>query len=275
MHAPRLLCLPAFTACLLLGGPAGAQDKPDKKPPPPERKDVDRQLYKSLRDVTNHGADLYNGGDPAACYFLFHGALTAAGGVLEHRPELQKLIQEGLASAGRLPRFAQRAHALRNLLDRVRNVLNPERKAAVATLWDRLGGEANVRKVVDDFVAAAAADPKVDFTRGGKVKDLNVDRLKKTLVDQISAASGGPYEYKGRAMREVHRGMGITDAEFDALAAHLQKALEQNGARPEDVAAVMKVIAGTRPDIVDKKPDEKKPEPKKPADKDAPGKPPV
>ena len=38
------------------------------------------------------------------------------------------------------------------------------------TLWDRLGGEAGVSKVVDDFVAAAATDPKVDFSRGGKYK---------------------------------------------------------------------------------------------------------
>ena len=40
------------------------------------------------------------------------------------------------------------------------------------TLWDRLGGETNVKKVVHQFVLAAASDPKVDFTRGGKFKIL-------------------------------------------------------------------------------------------------------
>src|SRR5437016_3073128 len=35
-------------------------------------------------------------------------------------------------------------------------------RASARTLWDRLGGEANVTKVVADFVAATVADPKVN-----------------------------------------------------------------------------------------------------------------
>ena len=116
-----------------------------------------------------------------------------------------------------------------------------------------MSGEANVRKVVDDFVAAAAPDPKVNFLRDGKFKELDVAALKQRLVEQISSVSGGPYPYTGRGMKEVHQGMGITDAEFDALAGHLKTALERNGARPEDVAVVLKVIGSTRGDIVEKK----------------------
>jgi hypothetical protein len=35
------------------------------------------------------------------------------------------------------------------------------------SLYDRIGGEAALTKVVDDFVAKAAANPKVNFTRNG------------------------------------------------------------------------------------------------------------
>lgn len=266
MHARRFLDLFVVSLIFVAGvTSARAQDKPTASI---DRKDVDRQLYRSLRDVIDQGADLYNEGNHTGAYYLFHGALAAAGPLLSHHPDVQKYIQTGMASAARLPRFGQRAVALRGVLDRVRTSINPNRKPAAATLWDRLGGEDKVRKVVDDFVAAAAADPKVDFTRGGKFKELNLDRLKKMLVEQISDVAGGPYRYTGRSMREVHREMGITEAQFDALAGHLKQSLTQNGAKPDDVTAVLKVLGGTRPDIVEKEPAPKKAEEKKPESKE-------
>ena len=79
-------------------------------------------------------------------------------------------------------------------------------------LWDRLGGEAAVKAVVHDFVVLAAADPKVDFFRGGKytLDAEGVANLERRLVELISAVSGGPLKYEGRDMKSVHEGMGIT-----------------------------------------------------------------
>jgi hemoglobin len=125
--------------------------------------------------------------------------------------------------------------------------------AGHATLWDRLGGETGVRKVVSDFVTLAAADPKVNFDRGAryKLEAASVDHLKKELVNFISQATSGPIPYAGKSMKEVHKGMKITDKEFDALAADLRKVLEQNGVKPEDVKAVLDAVEGTRKDIVE------------------------
>jgi hemoglobin len=53
-------------------------------------------------------------------------------------------------------------------------------------------------------------------------------------------------------MKSAHKGMKITDAEFDAFAEHLKKALEKNGAAPDDVKTVMGVAESTRKDIVEK-----------------------
>jgi hemoglobin len=122
-----------------------------------------------------------------------------------------------------------------------------------ATLWARLGGDQNVRKIVNDFVALAADDPKVDFTRGGKYKlsDEAAIHLKRELIDFISRASGGPYPYTGRNMKEVHKGMGITNDQFDASVADLKKALQKNGVKPTDIDAVLGAVEGTRKDIVE------------------------
>lgn len=37
----------------------------------------------------------------------------------------------------------------------------------------------------------------------------------------MAQAMGGPKAYTGRSMKATHAGMGITQAQFDALAGHL------------------------------------------------------
>lgn len=127
--------------------------------------------------------------------------------------------------------------------------------AAATSIYDRIGGAPALKAVVDDFVAAAAPDPKVDFTRGGSwvASDVAVARLKKQLVDFMAQALGGPKAYTGRSMKATHSGMGITQAQFDAIAGHLKAALVKNKVAAKDVDAIMMIAASTAPDIVEKK----------------------
>ena len=130
----------------------------------------------------------------------------------------------------------------------------------------------NVRRVIDDFVAMAANDPKVDFTRGGKhpIDEAGVKRIKQLLLELISQESGGPYKYSGKSMKEAHRGMGITDAQFNAAAEHLRHALAKNKAAPADIDLLLKAIGTTRSDVVESKNskvDEGKKPQKKPPEK--------
>jgi len=257
---------------LVLVGSAVAQDGDSKA--------LDRKVNTSLRDVINRGADMYNNGDAAGCYRFFEGALLTVRPLLDHRPDLQKAIDAGLASATGNPDMRRRAWALRRVLDDVRDQVHGKGPAAVAKggktvekpLWDRLGGEAAVSKVVDDFAELAGADEKVNFTRDGKYKPTpeQMVALKKSLVAFISSATGGPLKYTGKSMKEVHKGMGITDEEFNAAGADLVKALTKNGVAPDDIAALMAIVATTRPDIVEAKAepkDDDKPKPKKDEDK--------
>jgi len=147
----------------------------------------------------------------------------------------------------------------------VLNAVNGTRKDIVekgtgapqeTTLWDRLGGDAKVKKIIHEFVLAASKDPKVDFDRKmttGKAIPVDVAAFEKLMVEFVSSKTGGPLEYKGRGMKESHKGMQITDAQFNALAAHLKKALEDNGVKPADVTAVLNAVEGTRKDIVEPK----------------------
>ncbi len=150
---------------------------------------------------------------------------------------------------------------------------------ARTTLWERLGGQAKVRKVIDDLVARAGNDPKVDFTRGGKY-NLNAEQManfKKQMVDLISQETGGPFKYDGRPLRKSHEGMGITDAQFDALVADLRRALADNNVPTADIDSLIGIVETTRGQIVQKAGGNTKPADTKPADstKPAPMKPPV
>jgi hemoglobin len=139
-----------------------------------------------------------------------------------------------------------------------------EAKAPVVSkpmsLWERLGGEAGVTKVVDQFVAKATANPAVDFSRDGRFKPSpdDVKKIKRQLVAMISEASGGPLKYEGKSMKEAHKGMGITAAQFDALAKDLKDVLESNAVKAADIKDIMDAVGKTRADIVETKPVDKK-----------------
>lgn len=129
------------------------------------------------------------------------------------------------------------------------------------TLWDRLGGEETVKKVVDAWVTASADDPEVDYSRQntrqawtsvrvGNPLDATVAKIKKLTVEQISSLTGGPYEYRGKGMLEVHEYMEITCAQFDAVIGHLKKALKDHHVKDLDIDLLLERVEGTRKDIM-------------------------
>ncbi len=129
----------------------------------------------------------------------------------------------------------------------------PPQAAAAEKLWKRLGGEDNVNKIVGDFLKFALNDEKVNFTRGQKypIDAQKAADLKQKFVAYISDISGGPIVGTStRSMAEVHKGMNITEAEFDALAGWLKTAMEKNNVVPADVEEVMRKVNATKKDIV-------------------------
>ncbi|HEY7087497.1 MAG TPA: group 1 truncated hemoglobin [Tepidisphaeraceae bacterium] len=136
---------------------------------------------------------------------------------------------------------------------------NKKEETVVKPLYDRLGGEPAIRAVVDDFVTRAAADPKVNFTRKGvpgrewDATPTNVEHLKKMLVEFIAVNTGGPQKYSGRDMRTTHKGMMITNAEFDAIAADLKASLDALKVPAQEQSELMAIVGTTRKDIVEVK----------------------
>lgn len=116
----------------------------------------------------------------------------------------------------------------------------------MSTIYEQVGGQEAIAAVVDDFYVRVLADPDlVGFFSG-----TNMSRLKGMQVEFFSAALGGPEPYTGRSMKDVHRGRGIEQRHFDAVAKHLIDALHGAGVPGATVDAIVAAVAPLAEDIV-------------------------
>lgn len=114
------------------------------------------------------------------------------------------------------------------------------------TLWARLGGKAVVTSVVEDTIDRSASDPRTRRSFDG----VKVSRVKEKLVEQICSLSGGPCKYTGDPMRESHKGLKITMAEFDLLVQFLRDALDKNRVGESEKNELLRILAPMKRDIV-------------------------
>jgi len=135
------------------------------------------------------------------------------------------------------------------------------------TLYARLGGDKGVRAIVDGFVDRALVDPRVNWTRkdaarggplgiGGKPTPWsptseNVAALKDHLVQFVAVATGGPPKYDGRGMKQVHGGMNVTNAEFDAAIGDLKAALDALEVPVAEQKELVALFESVRPQVAE------------------------
>jgi truncated hemoglobin YjbI len=118
-------------------------------------------------------------------------------------------------------------------------------------LYKRLGEEAGITMVVNNFVSRVVMDARIN----SYFLDPKVDstRLGRCLVRQVGALSGGPQVYPGegcRDMRAAHKGMQIPASAFNQTAVHLVKALEWAKVASADIDVILTAIRPTCHDIV-------------------------
>lgn len=120
------------------------------------------------------------------------------------------------------------------------------------TLYQRLGGYDAIAAVTDDFIGRLATDKQLARFFGGHSED-SLKRIRQHIVDQLCAATGGPCVYTGRDMKTSHKGMGITEADWNAAAAHLVATLDKFKVPAKEKNEVLGAITALKNDIVEKK----------------------
>jgi hemoglobin len=97
--------------------------------------------------------------------------------------------------------------------------------AAQDTLFADLGGQAGIDKIVEASVENYLADDRIKAI----FDESNMDRVRAQFKVQFCQIAGGPCQYTGHNMAEAHRGLKLTNADFNAVVEDLQDAMDKVG----------------------------------------------
>ncbi|MGR3269947.1 group 1 truncated hemoglobin [Thalassococcus profundi] len=124
-------------------------------------------------------------------------------------------------------------------------------KLETTTLYERLGGAAGIRRIVDGAVAAHMENPLIGH-RFEPYADRpeRVEEIKQHTCDFFAAGSGGPDKYRGRNMTEAHRGMEIDGAEYEAAAQDILTTMAALNYDPETRIEVAAILQSLKPEII-------------------------
>ena len=114
------------------------------------------------------------------------------------------------------------------------------------SLYQRLGGTEGIAAVVDDFVDNVRADPRINK----RFEGVDVNHTKAMLTDLICQDSGGPCKYTGRPVKDIHRGMDISNPEFDDMMSDMRKTLDKFKLPPQEQTDVMNLLMSMRGNVV-------------------------
>jgi hemoglobin len=117
------------------------------------------------------------------------------------------------------------------------------------TLYEKIGGEEAVAKVVDYFYSELVLK---DDTVNHFFKETDMEKQRLHQTKFISFALGGPNQYSGQSMAKAHEGMELQPAHFDAIVKHLHKALAHFGVSEGDIDIALTKVAALKDDILHK-----------------------
>lgn len=93
------------------------------------------------------------------------------------------------------------------------------------TLFADLGGQPGIDRMVDASVENYLADPRISAV----FEESNMDRVRAQFKVQFCQIAGGPCQYTGHGMAEAHKGLRLTNADFNAVVEDLQDAMDKVG----------------------------------------------
>lgn len=117
----------------------------------------------------------------------------------------------------------------------------------MATIFERYGGFATIRKVVSAFYDRVLASPQL----GHHFEGVDMRGLIAHQTQFISFVTGGPgTSYTDEALLRVHAPLHITSEEFDEMRMLLRETLEDQGFSDADVATVDAAVTQRRDAVV-------------------------
>jgi hemoglobin len=120
-----------------------------------------------------------------------------------------------------------------------------------ASLFERLGGSSGIVALADEIVALHMINPVIQARyRPYLERPDYLAVLKKHLCMFLEAGSGGPGKYEGRTMRDTHRGMNISAAEYMAAVDDILKGMKKRGLDEQTQKDVLAIAYSLKDEIM-------------------------
>lgn len=97
------------------------------------------------------------------------------------------------------------------------------------TDFERIGGEAKLRLIIDEFVDRVFDDVMIGF----HFRQAKRKRVKKFEYEHAAELLGAGTPYTGRPLREAHASHPIMGGQFDRRTQILRQVLDAHGVEPE------------------------------------------
>jgi hemoglobin len=119
-------------------------------------------------------------------------------------------------------------------------------------LYDRLGGVYNIATVVDDFIERLLVNDTLNANSAINSARARVPKagLKFQVTALVCEVTGGPCKYTGRAMKESHQQLNITEGQWQAMVTDFQKTLDTFKVPAKEQQELITIVASTKKDIV-------------------------
>lgn len=120
------------------------------------------------------------------------------------------------------------------------------------SLYERLGGVYSIATVVDDFIERLLVNDILNANPAIKEARDRVPKagLKFRVTELVCQVTGGPEKYNGRTMKDSHKHLNITEAEWEAMAADFKKTLDKFGVPEKEQNELFTIVGSTKDDIV-------------------------
>lgn len=118
------------------------------------------------------------------------------------------------------------------------------------TLYSRLGGYDAISAVVHNLLSRLMADPLLGRFWQNRGDD-GIAREKQLLIDFLCSSAGGDVLYTGRDNVTSHKGMGITEQDWQCFITHLNDTLAHFQVPDAEQQDVLAFIQSTKDDIVE------------------------
>lgn len=116
------------------------------------------------------------------------------------------------------------------------------------SLYRELGEQAGITRIVEGMLLNIAADPRIVR----HFENIDIERLRDKLVEQICVEAGGPCTYTGDSMEESHKGQNLTPSDFNALVENLQEAMSAQNVPMPAQNRLLARLAPMRAQVIDR-----------------------